>query len=462
MVVWNLIKTLVPKTLWGQLVALLILALLVSQAITLALFIDIRQSENLEQSEEKLVSQISQVLNGMGELDNGKGIDKDYFNNSGDKELKFRTGLTPIRGKDDRPMYSRHFTALLVEKLNNKSFKVRMISEDRRDQDDISLTDLPKIIKISVEVLPDAWVIIERREVVASLDWIEPLIATMLLMIFFIIIIVSWLAKRLTKPLAALSEAAQSLGRGQEVEEIPEMGTADIKRLITSFNQMNEKTSRFVSDRTQLLAAISHDLRTPITSLRLRAESIQDKKLQEKIIPIIEEMREMTESTLQFSKDSNKVEKTNNVDMANLLETLTEDYQDMDAPVELIDFGNHPQIILPMRMQSIKRAFRNLIDNGLKYGQEVNIDFKMNKHTNMVEIAIRDKGPGIDSTEFNQVFEPFYRIEKSRNKDTGGVGLGLSITRGIIQAHGGEILLSNILDGNKTMGLEVKVLLPVD
>lgn len=454
-----LILKLLPKTLWGQLVSLLLLALLISQAITLALFIDIRQGDKTQLSENKIISQISRAINDIDQNENGGRPSREYLANISDNELTFRGGPTAINGRNDRPDYSKYFANKLRQQLNDKSLDIKILSEDRRATDQLKNTDLPKNIKISIHILPEFWVNIDRREVTASLEWVAPLLLTMVLMMVFILVIVSWMMRRLTKPLMALTDAAQDLGHGRKVQEIPETGSVDMQRVIRSFNQMNKKITRFVEDRTQMLAAISHDLRTPITSLRLRAEYVKDKKLQDKMIPIIEEMRDMVESALQFSKDSSAIEKTNNVDIASLLETLTADYLDMGKQVDLQNFDQYPQVILPMRLQSMKRALRNLIDNGLKYGQQVKLDFKVNKNANSIEITIKDKGPGIETTEFEQVFEPFYRIEKSRNKDTGGVGLGLSIARSIIQAHGGEITLENIVRGNNTVGLKVKITL---
>ena len=454
------LKKLLPKTLWGQLVSLLLFALLISQATSLALFINSSQSQDNKIQEDNIIKQISAVVNSIDKNQNNGRPSREYLATASNAELTFRGGPTAIKGKDDRPQYSIYFADKLHQQLNDKSYEIKIVSEDRRNVTKLTNNDLPKNIKISVRILPNFWLNIDRRQVEANIEWIAPFLLTMAMMMIFIVIIVSWVVRRLTKPLEALADAAQDLGRGIEVDEIPETGSVDVQRLIRSFNQMNKKITRFVSDRTRMLAAISHDLRTPITSLRLRAEYIQDRNLQDKMIPIIEEMREMTESALQFSKDSSAVEKTDNVDIVSLLETLTADYLDMGKTIKLQSLDKYPQIILPMRLHSMKRALRNLIDNGLKYGTQVVLDFKVNNITRQIEISIEDAGPGIDSHEFEQVFEPFYRIEKSRNKDTGGVGLGMSIARSIIQAHGGEIKLENIVDGNQTTGLSVKIYLP--
>lgn len=454
------LSKLLPKTLWGQLVSLLMLALIISQSIALFIFVDTRRTLDNSTSEANIVGHIANVVNSLDKSKNNGRPNRQYLTASSLNGFTFRGGKESIRGKDDRPEYSARLKQLLTDRLIDKSFEIIVKSEDPSNGAQSTSKQPPKRVKISIKLTPDFWMNVEHKETEISTDWIAPLLLTMVIMMVLIVIIVSWVVRQLTKPLAALAIAAHDLGHGKQVAEIEETGALDVRRVTRSFNQMNKKVTRFVSDRTQMLAAISHDLRTPITSLRLRAEYIKDEELRNKMIPIIEEMREMTESSLQFSKDSATVEKTVNVDLTSLLETLTADYIDMSQPVELASFGNYPKTTLPLRLQSMKRALRNLIDNGLKYGKSVELDFTIKKDTKTIEIFIRDNGPGIDEKEFEQVFEPFYRIEKSRSKDTGGVGLGMSIAKGVIHAHGGEIELKNLLKGNQTTGLEVKIILP--
>lgn len=453
---------LVPKTLWGQLVSLLLLALLLSQAVSLAIFIEARRAPDAKQFEQAMMDHIAKVINGIDRSTNQGRPTRDYLADAGTDELTFRAGPTPIRGKDDQPEYTAKMKNNLIAKLDDKTLEIIIISENRRQGSDVKPDQTPQSIKLSLKLLPDFWVKIDRRQATESLEWIAPLLLTMVMMMIFIIIIVSWVVHKITKPLAALANAAQNLGRGREVKEIAETGAEDIRKVTRAFNQMNQKITKFVDDRTRMLAAISHDLRTPITSLRLRAEYVKDEKLQNKMIALIEEMKQLTETALEFSSDSSAYEKTNNVDLTSLLETLVEDYAGMDKDIELIKSAQRKQVILPLRLHSIQRALRNVIDNGLKFGGQVKLDFVADREANFVRIYIRDNGDGIDEVEFEQVFEPFYRLEKSRNKATGGVGLGMSIARGIIQAHGGEIGLTNIKNGDETIGFEVAISLPMD
>ena len=183
--------------------------------------------------------------------------------------------------------------------------------------------------------------------------------------------------------------------------------------------------------------------------------------MQSKILETLDEMQMMTEAALKFSKDSVSDEKTKDTDLESLLESLVEDYEDMGADIKLPENEDRPQIILPLRVMAMKRALRNLIDNGLKYGERVEVDFELIEKDKNVAICITDIGPGIAKDELEKVFEPFYRLEKSRNKDTGGVGLGLSIARNIMRGHGGDVSIANIVKNGEVKGLEVKVMLPL-
>jgi len=201
-----------------------------------------------------------------------------------------------------------------------------------------------------------------------------------------------------------------------------------------------------------MLAAISHDLRTPITSLRLRAEFIDDDENREKMIEVLEEMAAMTEATLRFARDEAHAEKAENADLGAILEALAGDQQDLghECSVDVEE-----KIVLSCRPVALKRALRNLIENAIRYGDSVSITAA--RMANEVAIRISDKGPGIPEDRLKDVFEPFVRLEESRNEETGGIGLGLAITRSIIHAHGGTITLKN----RPERGLEAEVRLPL-
>ncbi len=262
--------------------------------------------------------------------------------------------------------------------------------------------------------------------------------------------ILFWSLRKITKPLAQLTLAATRLGRGQKVATIEQQGPDDIQNTIAAFNLMNERLQRFVSERTHMLAALSHDLRTPLTSMRLRAEVLPDSIERDKLLESLDEMAQMSEATLSFISTGNDQESTVKIDISALLCSVCEDLIEMGEPVQ---FEYQQAVILSCRAISLKRSFTNLIGNAIKYGKCAQITIEQQDNTAI--ITIQDKGPGIPKKYQSKVFEPFFRIESSRSRDTGGIGLGLSIVQQNINNHGGKIALNN-----NDIGLQVIISLP--
>ncbi|WP_426130914.1 sensor histidine kinase [Pararhizobium sp. PWRC1-1] len=258
-------------------------------------------------------------------------------------------------------------------------------------------------------------------------------------------------ARQIARPLRRLTVSAEALGRGEAINLSPPSAPDDIRQLYEAFDRMQLRLRRFVDDRTRMLAAIGHDLRTPLTTLRLRAEFVTDPELQSKILATVDEMQTITEATLSFAKSEATAEETRTVDLTALLGSLCDDLAELGHEVV---FQERDRISYRCRPDNLKRAVRNLIENALRYAGRAVV--KVDTLPDSIEILIEDDGPGIPSGEYEQVFMPFYRIESSRNRETGGVGLGLSIARAIVRHHGGEILLSP-----NNPGLRAAVVLPV-
>ncbi len=268
-----------------------------------------------------------------------------------------------------------------------------------------------------------------------------------------IIISVVWIAlSRLTGPLRKLADSAESLGRGEAVSELHRQGPEELRRLTSAFNNMQARLTRFVSERTRLLAALGHDLRSPLTAMRVRVEMVEDTETRDRLIAIIAEMTEMVESTLSFAQGMVESEKSRSLDMYDFLHELISDMAIVGSTVKL---DARPGMRVRVKPVAMRRALRNVIENAIRYGQQA--DVKAEIIDNAVKILISDNGEGIPEDDLERVFDPFVRIEKSRSLETGGTGLGLSIARTVIHAHGGEIKLSNSPQG----GLEVEVLIPV-
>lgn len=258
-------------------------------------------------------------------------------------------------------------------------------------------------------------------------------------------------AYRVSRPLRRLAFAAEAFGRGEDIARLPEEGPTDLRRTAEAFNRMQERLRRFVTDRISMLAAIGHDLRTPITSLRLRAEFVTDEDMREKILATLDEMQAMTEATLAFAREETAGEPTRVVDLAALAESVSNDLSDLDWRVSFVESG---RIAYRCRPAAIRRALRNLIENAVRYGECARVSLALSDEC--FEIAVDDNGPGIPDEEFERVFTPFFRLEKSRSRATGGVGLGLSIARTIVRGHGGDIVLQNLRGG----GLRAIIRLP--
>ncbi|NYZ13786.1 HAMP domain-containing protein [Azospirillum sp. RWY-5-1] len=246
------------------------------------------------------------------------------------------------------------------------------------------------------------------------------------------------IARGIARPMRRLAAAAEQLGRGETVPPLPESGPDDIRQTAEAFNRMQARLQRFVHDRTRMLAAIGHDLRTPLTSLRLRAEFVTDPELQEKMLNTIAEIQTMTEAALAFAREEATVEETRTVDLSALVESLCDDLADLGSDVR---FTGGTRISLRCRPDALRRAIRNLVENAVRYGERARV--RVGREPGGVEIVVEDDGPGIPADQTEQVFAPFFRLEHSRNRETGGVGLGLSIARTIARHHGGDVRLSN-------------------
>ncbi len=262
-------------------------------------------------------------------------------------------------------------------------------------------------------------------------------------------------ARRVVKPLSELSAALDRLGPGCDDSSVPPHGPREIEGIIRAFNRMRVRLRRFNEDRTRMMAAMSHDLRTPLTRLRMRVEMAQGLEDQRKMLDELDMMNGMVKSVLSFARDDAKQEARSLVDLSALVEGICEDAVDAVDAGEKVTFSGPRDVTISCRPTAMRRALSNLVDNAVKYGG--NAVVTLAPEPRRAVIAVEDEGPGIPRSEREKVFEPFYRIGSARNPSTGGVGLGLSVTRSIVWEHGGDISLGNRKGG----GLSVRVELPI-
>ena len=276
--------------------------------------------------------------------------------------------------------------------------------------------------------------------------------ALTLLILLGTVIVLSLVAVRwVTGPLSTLATAAEKLGEDINRAPLPESGPLEVRRAARAFNTMQRRLARFIADRTRILAAMSHDLKTPITRLRLRTEMLEDDTLRSRFEKDLDDMEAMVAQTLDFMRDASAREAVQRVDITALLESLQTDFQDTGNSVEIEGCVARPFDGRPL---ALRRCLTNLIDNALRYGKRATI--KAEESADRIIVRILDEGPGIPEEEFEHAFEPFFRGESSRSRETGGTGLGLGIARNIARAHGGDVVLKNRSAG----GLEAIVTLP--
>jgi signal transduction histidine kinase len=268
-----------------------------------------------------------------------------------------------------------------------------------------------------------------------------------------------WAVRRLTAPVRTLAAAAEALGRDVNAPPLPEDGPSETAAAAKAFNTMAARIRRFVDDRTLLLTAIGHDLRTPITRMRLRAEFMDDDEQRSKMLQDLDEMEAMVSATIAFGRIASPNEPVSPIDLAELLRTVLDEAS--DAAPEISDqlcYEGPDHLTARVRPQAFKRALTNIIGNAVKYGGSAYVKLvPPQPAARQIKIEVLDNGPGIPPEHMERVMQPFQRLETSRNRETGGVGLGLPIARDITRAHGGDLTLANRPEG----GARIILILPI-
>lgn len=306
-------------------------------------------------------------------------------------------------------------------------------------------------LQVAVPLADDQWLSFSTALPESGSALSRQFLLSMGIMAIVILAVSVWAVRRVTAPLAAVSVAAERLGNDLNAPPMPETGTIETRQAARAFNNMQTRLRNLIENRTRMLAAISHDLRTPLTLLRLRTESVENQQEREKMLATIAEMDSMVGETLQFSRDEATTELRRPTDIAALVQSIVDDMADAGMPVKM---QPAEPIVYNCQPDALKRAIRNLLDNAVKYGKAVNAAIQTTPKT--IEIIIDDEGPGIPEQKLSRVFDPFYRLEESRSRETGGVGLGLAIAQSIVRTHRGEIALSNRATG----GIRARIALP--
>jgi len=264
----------------------------------------------------------------------------------------------------------------------------------------------------------------------------------------------AWLAGRVSRPLLALAYASGEVARGRTAPRLKVHGPDDMRRAAEAFNAMSDRVTRTLESQRQLLSAVGHDLRTPIAAMRITAEFVDDADTRERLTRNLDELQSLTEAVLSAARAGPGEEKRR-VDLAALIESVCDDLVELGLPVDVDIDGSAPCLCRP---SEIRRAVRNLIENAVRYGGTARVTLQ--KGSDGFDVVVEDNGPGIPEDKLEDVFEPFVRLESSRNNATGGAGLGLTLARSIAREHGGDVRLENRRSGTENVGLKAALRLP--
>ena len=429
------IKLVLPKRLFYRALIIVAAPTIILQLIITIVFYDsiwIKANKNITRS---LVSQLKTIQNAY--LTNKDNLEffTDSYRNNFNFEIDINTNTFPTSTGE------RKFSPM------DRSLRRELKSAFGNNNYYFNTSKFKNAVEIKIKIEKEVIEFLVPKEMISPSSVRLFVLWTTLPSIVLIMIALVFL-KNQTKPLVRLAKAAERFGKGDYVNDFRPSGAAEIRKAAYEFDRMAKRINRHLNQRSEMLSGISHDLRTPLTRLKLQLALIEQKNISEKMSKDIDEMEGMLNDYLQFAKTQTQ-EDTSVIDLSNLVKEIYKNLNNQN-----LILLNLEDISLKGRRSSLKRCFENVIQNGLIYGTKVYITFQ--KGSNIVSINIEDDGPGIPEDQYKNVFKPFFRLDKSRNLNQSGVGLGLAIVEDIINSHGGNIQLGK----SKYNGLLVKISLP--
>ena len=467
---------LAPKSLAGQLTLLLLIALAAAQGIAVALFAWERIEALRHAHRDDAVQRTATVARLLGGTP--PGLHDAVIAAASTELARFSLSREPLVEETGASERAGAIAGNLSAALGMRAERVRVAplwtrfmddddGDDRHDRDDDDDDDRdrhhdddddrdhghwkPDWFTASVALADGRWLNVAVGPPPGAPAWGLAFVAVFLLSALGIAAVAVLTGRRLARPMRGLANAAGRLGRGEAVADLSESGPVETRETVRAFNLMRARLDRYVRDRTAMLAAVSHDLRTPITSLRLHAEFVEDAETKAKILAALDEMQRMTGDALAFIREDARQEETRTVDLHALVDSVAADLGELGHDIAVAE---SERVLAACRAAALRRALRNLLENAAAYGGRAAAWIERGGPE--IRVVIEDEGPGIPEDELERVFEPFVRLEASRSRDTGGSGLGLAIARGIVRGHGGDIRLENRAGG----GLRATVALP--
>ncbi|HEY9038857.1 MAG TPA: ATP-binding protein [Roseovarius sp.] len=449
----EMLRRLLPDALAGRIVLFLAIALFVANAIALAVLNFEQRRIDRQITEDRVIERIVDLVSAMDAVDARTRLV--IARNASSRFARVRVADVPLLrdiGDDSRSAY---IAARLAETLDRGDIAVDIIERPQRPGASVRRHRMRTggFIGIAVPLVAAdeqaQWLNVAVNGAPPRARQVDgkPILIILFLSLLCVLGVALVFARVLTKPLGQLSQAAQAAGRGDRTARVPEEGPREMREAAHAFNAMQAEISQFDAERMRMLAAVGHDLRTPMTSLRIRAEMIEEEDLRDAMVRTLDEMTVMADGLVSYAKDGRDGEETRLVDLGALISHLCDDRD--------VTFHAVSGCQVMGRRVGLGRAIGNLIDNAVRYGGGVTVTLSQDKRDAL--ITIEDTGPGIPPDDLEAMFQPFTRGDHSRNLDFGGAGLGLSIARTTIIAHGGQITLENRAEG----GLRAIVKLPL-
>ena len=432
----NFIKYILPKRLFYRALIIVAAPTIILQIIITIVFYDsiwIKANKNITRS---LVNQLKTIE----EVYQNDKKNLDFFTDSYKNNFNFEIGINQETFPDDSG--ERRFSPM------DRSLRRELKSVFGNNNYWFNTSKFKNAVEIKIRSGNDVIEFLVPKEMVSTSSVRLFVLWTTLPSLLLIIIALIFL-KNQTKPLVKLAKAAERFGKGDYVNDFRASGSQEIRKAAFEFDRMAKRINRHLNQRAEMLSGISHDLRTPLTRLKLQLAMLKQKDVSEKMSKDIDEMEKMLNDYLQFAKTQSQ-ENTTSINMNNLLNSIKDDFNNNKLSFE----RNSESIVLQGRPTALRRSFENIIQNGLTYGNKVHVELQ--KGSKRAIIIIEDDGPGIPEDQYKNVFKPFFRLDKSRNLNQSGVGLGLAIVEDIINSHGGNIQLNK----SKFNGLQVKIYLP--
>ena len=431
----SFLKYILPKRLFYRALIIVAAPTIILQLIVTIVFYDsiwIKANKNITRS---LVAQLKAIQ----EVYTNDKKNLDFFTDSYKNNFNFEIGI----GQDVFPDTSgeRKFSPM------DRSLRRELKSVFGNNNYWFNTSKFQNAVEIKIKSNNEVIEFLVPKEMVSASSIRLFVLWTTLPSILLIIIALIFL-KNQTKPLVKLAKAAERFGKGDYVNDFKASGSLEIRKASLEFDRMAKRINRHLNQRAEMLSGISHDLRTPLTRLKLQLAMLKQKELSEKMSKDIDEMEEMLNNYLQFAKTQSQ-EDTSKIDLVVLINSIKNQFNN-----DKLIISNKDTVELKGRPIALKRSFQNIIQNGLTYGNKVLVNVQ--KGNNKALITVEDDGPGIPEDQYKNVFKPFFRLDKSRSLNQSGVGLGLAIVEDIINSHGGSIQLGK----SKLNGLQVKIFLP--